>query len=155
MSAKTKHKRLLNIASVFLLLFVLVQFYRPEKNISAVPGGTMFEKSFRPAPNVSALLQVSCYDCHSNTTRYPWYSEVQPFGWLMANHVKEGKEKLNFDELAGYGPRKTSSKINQIIHQIQEGKMPLKSYTAIHRNADLNQQERQILIDYFNTKLNP
>ncbi|AIL45300.1 hypothetical protein BD94_1525 [Elizabethkingia anophelis NUHP1] len=75
-------------------------------------------------------------------------------GWFMADHIKNGKDKLNFDELSTYGPRKTNSKITQIIHQIQEQKMPLKSYTAIHSDAQLNQNERQILINFFNSKLN-
>ena len=154
MKFKSKHTRLIKITIVYLVLFVAIQFYRPERNISTVPGGQMFEKSFKPEAKVSALLRSSCYDCHSNSTRYPWYTNVQPMGWFMADHIKNGKDKLNFDELSTYGPRKTNSKITQIIHQIQEQKMPLKSYTAIHSDAQLNQNERQILINFFNSKLN-
>ncbi len=70
---------------------------------------------------------------------------------LMEEHIVDGKEKLNFDELSSYGPRRTKSKFKQIINQIQQNKMPLDSYTLMHKNTALSKEEQQLLVDYFNS----
>ncbi len=78
--------------------------------------------------NVVAILKVSCYDCHSNNTRYPWYSQLKPVAWLMARHIKKGKKELNFDEFNDYSKRRKKAKIKSIISQIEKEEMPLRSY---------------------------
>ena len=142
------------ILTVLLSVFVLMQFITPERNLSPVPAGQIFVDSFKVNAKVNAILSVSCYDCHSNNTQYPWYTNIQPLGWLMADHITEGKEKLNFDDLPNYSPRRISSKFAQIVEQIENGKMPLSSYTWIHSGARLNKEEQQLLINYFDKQLN-
>ena len=141
--------------SVIVLAVVLaIQFIPVERNVSTVPPGQSFEKTEKVPANVAAILKVSCYDCHSNNTRYPWYSELQPGAWLMARHIKKGKEELNFDEFDDYSKRRKKAKIKSVISQIEKEEMPLKSYRMMHGNARLSADEKKELLDFFNT-INP
>lgn len=136
---------------VLLVVVLLMQLARPQKNTAAVPAGKAFIDTFKVNEQVNAILAVSCYDCHSNNTNYPWYSEIQPMAWLMEKHIIDGKEKLNFDDLPPYGSRKFNSKVSQITKQIEQGKMPLDSYLWMHKGARLNTEDKKLLIDYFNS----
>lgn len=136
---------------VLLAVAVLIQLARPEKNISPSPAGKAFVDTFKVSEQVNAILAVSCYDCHSNNTNYPWYSEIQPMAWLMENHIIEGKDKLNFDDLPPNGSRRLNSKFTQITKQIEQDKMPLTSYLWMHEGASLSLADKKLLVDYFNS----
>ena len=141
--------------SVIVVAVVLaIQFIPVERNVSTVPAGQSFERTQKVPANVAAILKVSCYDCHSNNSRYPWYSELQPGAWFMARHIKKGKEELNFDEFNNYSKRRKKAKIKSIISQIEKDEMPLKSYRMMHGNARLSADEKKELLDFFNT-INP
>jgi hypothetical protein len=100
-------------------------------------------------PNtIKNKLQVSCYDCHSNNTRYPWYNKIQPITWLLENHIKEGKAELNFSEWDLLSSRRKTSKLRSIIKQIEQNEMPLSSYTLMHRTALFSEAEKQGIIQY-------
>lgn len=136
---------------VLLAVLLLIQLVRPQKNTSASPAGKAFVDTFKVGKQVDAILAVSCYDCHSNNTNYPWYSEIQPMAWLMEKHILDGKEKLNFDDLPPYGSRRLNSKFTQITKQIEQDKMPLNSYLWLHEGARLRMEDKKLLIDYFNS----
>lgn len=108
---------------------------------------THFIKTYSIPTEVNAILQTSCYDCHSNNTHYPWYSYLQPTRWWMENHINEGKKDLNFSEFGNYAVRKQQSKLKSIVKQIKSGEMPLPSYTLIHKNAILSKTKKEILIN--------
>ncbi len=136
--------------SVIVVAVVLtIQFIPVERNVSTVPPGQSFEKTEKVPANVAAILKVSCYDCHSNNSRYPWYSELQPGAWFMARHIKKGKEELNFDEFDDYSKRRKKAKIKSIISQIEKDEMPLRSYRMMHGNARLSADEKKELLDFF------
>ena len=139
------------ILMVLLAVLLLIQLVRPQKNTAAIPAGKAFVDTFKLSEQVNAILAVSCYDCHSNNTDYPWYSEIQPMAWFMDKHIKDGKEKLNFDELPSYGSRRLNSKFTQITKQVEQGKMPLNSYLWMHGGARLSMEDKRLLIDYFNS----
>lgn len=136
--------------SVIVVAVVLaIQFIPVERNVSTVPAGQSFEKTEKVPANVAAILKVSCYDCHSNNTRYPWYSELQPGAWFMAQHIKKGRDELNFDEFNNYSKRRKKAKIKSIISQIEKDEMPLKSYRMMHGNARLSADKKKELLDFF------
>jgi len=140
--------------SVIVVAVVLpIQFIPVERNVSTVPAGESFERTEKVPANVAAILKVSCYDCHSNNSRYPWYSELQPAAWFMARHIKKGKEELNFDEFNNYSKRRKKAKIKSIISQIEKDEMPLKSYRLMHGGSNLSTKDKKELLDFFN-KLN-
>ena len=93
------------LAVLVVAIVLVIQVIPVERNVSTVPPGQSFEKTEKVPANVAAILKVSCYDCHSNNTRYPWYSELQPGAWFMAQHIKKGRDELNFDEFNNYSKR--------------------------------------------------
>ena len=142
------------LAVLVVAIVLVIQVIPVERNVSTVPPGQSFEKTEKVPANVAAILKVSCYDCHSNNSRYPWYSEVQPGAWFMAKHIKKGRDELNFDEFNNYSKRRKKAKIKSIISQIEKDEMPLKSYRMMHGNARLSADEKKELLDFFNT-INP
>jgi hypothetical protein len=136
------------IAIGVIVVFVLIQFVRPEKNMSSTMTSQGVTQVVNVTTGVQRLLKTACYDCHSNNTNYPWYSNIQPIGWWLANHIKEGKRELNFDEFASYSKRRQQSKLKAIAESIKDGSMPLSSYMLIHRNAKLSKDDEQTIIDW-------
>ena len=125
-----------------------MQFIRPAQNDNAglMPGD--ITKHFSSPGNVQGILKTSCYDCHSNNTHYPWYAHVQPVGWFLANHIKEGKEELNFSEFGTYSTRRKQSKLKAIASSVKDGSMPLSSYTYLHGDAKLSSEAKVLIITW-------
>lgn len=99
-------------------------------------------------PMVQNKIKVSCYDCHSNKTEYPWYNKIQPVAWFLEDHIKNGKAELNFNEWGDYSDRRKNSKLRSIISQIEDDEMPLDSYTFIHWDAKFSKSEKKEIIKY-------
>ena len=134
---------------IFLLLvFIIIQFFRPEKNVQTTISSNDIVAHMAVPTNVQNILYKACYDCHSNTTTYPWYAEVQPAAWWLDDHIKEGKKELNFNEFASFRLRRQFHKLEEITEVIKDKEMPLESYTVIHSDADLTQEERETLISW-------
>lgn len=136
------------IALILLVGFVGIQFVPTDLNQSDTVPKTDFLLVNNTQENISALLQESCYDCHSNNTEYPWYNKVQPVTWFLEDHINEGKEELNFNEWDAYSNRRKNSKLKSIISQVKDDEMPLASYTLIHNDAKLSNSEKTLIIDY-------
>lgn len=131
-----------------LVVFVIIQFFKPAKNISAAETPNDIFVHYPANDTLKQLIKTSCYDCHSNNTRYPWYSNIQPVAWFLNSHVEEGKSKINFAEFASYAPKKADHKLEELIDEVKAGDMPLKSYTLIHRDANLNSDQRKAIIQW-------
>ena len=136
------------IALILLVGFVGIQFVPTDLNQSDTVPITDFLLVNNTQENISALLQESCYNCHSNNTEYPWYNKVQPVAWFLEDHINEGKEELNFNEWDAYSNRRKNSKLKSIISQVKDDEMPLASYTLIHKDAKLSNSEKTLIIDY-------
>ena len=98
--------------------------------------------------NVSGILRTSCYDCHSNETRWPWYSYIAPVSYFIASDVSEGRKHLNFSEWDKYDEQKKAKKLDGIIEMVEEGEMPLPMYTLIHKDAILDTVRINILKEW-------
>lgn len=136
------------IALVLLVVFVSIQFVPTEINQSNVVPKTDFMLVNNVPNTIKNKLQDSCYDCHSNNTTYPWYNKIQPVAYILENHIKEGKAELNFNEWDSLSNRRKNSKLKSIISQIKDDKMPLSSYTLIHRNSIFSEVRKQEVIEY-------
>jgi hypothetical protein len=137
------------ILFIGLIIFLLMQLYQPARNLGYGQDITAnFTKIYNVPKNVKTILRTSCYDCHSNYTNYPWYSNIQPARFFMESHIKEGKEELNFSEYGNYSQRKQNSKLKAISKQIKLNEMPLASYTLIHKNAILSSSQKQEVMDW-------
>jgi len=101
-----------------------------------------------PTPELKSLFENSCYDCHSNNTKYPWYNNIAPISYWMANHVNEGKEHLNFSEWDTYSLDKKDHLLEEIEEEVVEGKMPLTEYTYTHGDAKLSENQVNDLVEW-------
>lgn len=134
-------KILKKILVALLLILIVMQFFRPKKNKSDVVPATDFLAVTNPTPELQSLVKNACYDCHSNHTRYPWYSEVAPFSYIIAEHVKDGKKHLNFSEWDAYSMKKKAHKLEEFVEEVKEKHMPLDSYTWLHNDAKLSEEQ--------------
>jgi hypothetical protein len=138
-------KRILLVSGI---LFIALQFIRPGHNKSSQILTTDISKVVIIPDTVLTLLKNACYDCHSDNTDYPWYSNIQPMGWLMTYHIKQAKSQLNFSEFGSYSQRRQLSKLDGIANSIKDDIMPLKSYKIMHKNAQLRAKEKVSLINW-------
>lgn len=136
------------ITLALLVVFVLMQFYRPEKNSAQGNHTANFLVETNPPKNIRTVLQQTCYDCHSNHTKYPWYNNVAPISYWLAGHVKHGKGHLNFSEWQDYTVKDKDHKFEEVIEMIEKGEMPLKEYTWTHKKARLTQEERDSILEW-------
>jgi hypothetical protein len=142
-----------SIALLLLAALIIIQFFRLEKNLSSIDGpeANDISKVYPVPQEVAFILKTSCYDCHSNNTHYPWYANFQPVAWWLADHIKEGKKEINFSEFASYRIGRQYKKLEEIKKQVEEGEMPLQSYTTIHGDAKLSAAQKEILAQWAST----
>ncbi len=139
---------------ILVAIFIGLQFVRPEKNLSdKAPGPDHLAVLYPPSAEVKALIERSCYDCHTNNTRYPWYANVQPVAWWLNDHVTEAKEHFNFEEFGSYSKKRQIHKLEEIVEEVGEAKMPLPSYLYIHGDARLTSDEIKSLGDWVDAVL--
>lgn len=131
-------------------VFILIQFIRPAKSNSKNETNAISTVMEIPV-EVNKIIQTSCADCHTNSTKYPWYNEIAPVSWYMAQHVKEGKEHLNFSEWTTYNKDQIEHLLKDLKEVLNEREMPLESYLLIHKDAKLTENQYQIMYDWVNT----
>ncbi|MBU4539517.1 MAG: heme-binding domain-containing protein [Weeksellaceae bacterium] len=132
-----------------LVAFILIQFFPIDKNNPAPTPQMDFLTIKKTPETTAALIRNSCYDCHSNETKYPWYTNVQPFAWFLKSHIDDGRKELNFSTFATYEPKRQAHKLSEAAEQVQKGDMPLDSYVLIHSEAKLSAPQQQELMQYF------
>lgn len=130
---------------LLLIALVVIQFFRPEKNLQKGISTTHFSTKYHLPGDVNVILDKACYDCHSNNSRYPWYFNIQPIGMWMDDHIKEGKQGLNFSEYTNKRLRYQYHKMEEVIEVIDEDAMPIDSYTWTHKDAILTSEEKSKL----------
>ena len=143
-------KPIKKIGLVLVIVFVAIQFIQPAHNKSGQVLPTDFATVYTVPTSVQTILRNACYDCHSNNTTYPWYSNIQPMAWMMKRHIDNGKEKLNFSEFGSYSSRRQISKLKGIANQIKDDEMPLSSYKMMHSKATLTKEEKVLIMDWMN-----
>jgi len=135
---------------VLVAILIVIQFFPTPKNENTAILATDITKVADVPESVQIVLKAACYDCHSNNTNYPFYVNIEPVGWMLNNHIKNGKDKLNFSDFGSYSRRRQMSKLRSIISQIKDDKMPLSSYTVIHKDAILTTKDKALIIDWSN-----
>ncbi|HQW82916.1 MAG TPA: heme-binding domain-containing protein [Ferruginibacter sp.] len=142
-------KKILKITfRILLLAFIVIQFFRPEKNQAEGISPNDITNLYTVPADVQLILKTSCNDCHSNNTVYPWYSNIQPFAWWLKDHIDDGKKHLNFSEFASYPIRRQYKKLEETNEEVKKDNMPLNSYLWIHRDAVLNNQQKLAIANW-------
>jgi len=105
-----------------------------------------------PAGDTGQILKAACMDCHSNETVWPWYAHVTPVKFLVADHVNEGRSKLNFSTWGAVTPSRQARKLEEVAELVQEGEMPEGTYTWMHPEARLTDAQRQLIVEWANAE---
>ena len=132
-----------------IILLVILQFFQTNKtNPDSEPALDIISIT-NPPNNIAATLKQSCYDCHSNNTRYPWYSYVAPASWIINNHITDGRKHLNFSEWGKYESKRVSRKLEECVEEVSEGNMPMPGYVVLHSEAKLDAARKEQLVKWF------
>jgi hypothetical protein len=124
-----------------IVLFILIQFIPYGRNHTNPP---VVAQPTWPSEEVHQVVQQSCYDCHSNETVWPWYSNIAPISWMVYHDVEEGRSRLNFSE---WNSNRAGRRLREVSEVLQEGEMPMPIYVLMHPTAKLSDTERQMLIE--------
>jgi hypothetical protein len=127
---------------------MVAQFFGPAKTNPASEPAQSIDSRVQVTPQVAAIFDRSCNDCHSNKTRWPWYSNVAPVSWFVINHVNEARQNLNFSEWGRYTQRDADGMLKQICREVKAGAMPLSSYTPLHPGSTLSPEDVKTLCDW-------
>ena len=125
------------IISVAIVL-VISQFFSPDKNNGDIATVAAFIAETNPPEEVKNILETTCFDCHSAKTTYPWYNAITPVNYWLNEHIQDGKKHLNFSKWNTYSLKKKEHKMDELHEEVEEGKMPLNSYTWTHSEAKLS-----------------
>ena len=128
---------------IFLIIFIVMQFIRPDRINIAVEK----DMEIQTPIEITQIFQAACYDCHSNETKWPWYSEISPFAWVIQNHVTEGRKALNFSTWEKYTQEEKKEHLKD-IYRTAYASMPLPSYIFAHEEADLTKEQRTMIRDW-------
>ena len=129
-----------------------VQFIRPSRNNDGNLPGSAFVQFYGVPDSVNRILQLACYDCQCINTCFRGYTNIQPLGWILANHVRKGKSNLNFSEFDRYPLSRQISKLKAIAGEIEDNEMPLKSYKLLHKKARLSAEEKYLIVSWMRNK---
>ncbi len=128
---------------IIVIALVIIQFIRPAKSTSS-HAETMAIASVVEVPEpVLQTLKGACYDCHSDEVTYPWYWNVQPVAWILADHIEDGQRHLNFSAFGSYTLRRQYKKLDEIREEMEHGEMPINSYKWLHKSGRLTEAQKQ------------
>ena len=136
------------IFAALVAVFALLQLMNPSRTNPPVTPGHDLMATNTPPPQIAALLHAACYDCHSDETKWPWYSHIAPVSWLVAGDVKDGREKMNLSDWPHDRPERAAKRLERISEEAGYQNMPPAKYTLLHPEARLTAGQRQQLIHW-------
>ena len=142
--------RLVRLAGIGLLVFLAIQVFRPARTNPMIDPAQAIDRHVAMPPKVDAIVHRACYDCHSNQTRWPWYSGVAPMSWLVISHVSDGRQVLNFEDWNAHHRQHHEPPLDDICHQVQSGNMPIWNYLLLHSDARLSPDDVSTLCAWAN-----
>lgn len=149
----TKGRKILKLVLLAgAVVFVILQFFGPARTNPTADQSLAMESHLQISPNVKKILDRSCVDCHSNNTRWPWYSRVAPVSWFVIDHVDEGRRELNFSQWGSYDKRQQRGQLDDMCELAGNGSMPLSSYTPLHPGSKLTTEDVKVLCDWANAE---
>ncbi|HVV84072.1 MAG TPA: heme-binding domain-containing protein [Kofleriaceae bacterium] len=141
-------RTLKRVALVIVGLFLVIQVFRPTRDNPPEDPARTLEAVLSPPPAVRSILDRACADCHSNRTRWPWYTNVAPMSWFVAHHVHDGRRAMSFSTWADLPVDRQARRLLAICREARSGDMPLSSYLIIHRDAKLSSADLKTLCDW-------
>ena len=139
----------MKILLIMIAILVVMQFIRPDKTNPPVDSTI----ALKAPEDVMQLLKSACYDCHSNETKWPTYSHIAPLSWVIAGHVNDGREALNFSNWDTISKETKTKRLKRAIKTINNGMMPLSGYLKFHEEAHLSAKQKSTLIKWCEQEL--
>jgi hypothetical protein len=147
--SRDRAKRSLKRLGVGLIIFLaLSQFIRPARTNPPTDPRKTLEAAAHPPATVAVILDRACGDCHTNRTRWPWYTNVAPISWWIIDHVNEGRRRVSYDDWGDYDPARQRKELDQTCQRVDRQNMPLTSYLLVHGEAALSDRDRQAICDW-------
>lgn len=132
----------------FAVVFVGMQFFRPDRTNPPVDESRTLYAKLSVPDDIKRMIERSCSDCHSYATRWPWYSNIAPVSWLVADDVQEARKHLNLSDFAQYQSLRAVGKLDMMCENMQDGFMPLPKYITMHPDAKLSREEINRFCDW-------
>ncbi len=146
-----KKKLLKKLGLLVLVAFIIAQFFGPDKNDGELTSVDAFFADTKPPADVKTILETTCIDCHSDSTRYPWYNNITPVNYWLDSHINDGKKHFDMSKWSDYSDKKKDHKLDELAEEVGEKEMPLPSYTWTHGDADLSQEQIDAIVSWVNT----
>ena len=127
---------------IFIVILVAIQFIPIDKTNPIVTA------ELDASREIVSVLKRSCYDCHSNETVWPWYSNIAPVSWLVASDVNDARAHLNFSKWENLSRKDRVKMKEEIWEEIEDEKMPLWKYNILHPDASLKQKDKELIRDW-------
>ena len=137
------------VALLLLVAFLAIQFVRPQRSNPSVDARLTLDAIATPPADVAQILAEACADCHSHTTRWPWYSNLAPVSWWVTDDVRHGREHFNLSLLGEEAPDDQVALLREAAKEVKKESMPLQSYTWTHPKARLSKEQRELLSSWF------
>ncbi|MBN2616306.1 MAG: heme-binding domain-containing protein [Bacteroidales bacterium] len=131
-----------------IVLFVVIQFIPVHKPKVIKDNPNDFLLNTKMPAHVASMFQESCYDCHSNQTKYPWYARIAPSSWLLASDVTEGRAHVNFSNWTKMSKAQQIAALSDIASEVKSGDMPFWAYPIMHPKARMSKADRKELVDW-------
>lgn len=123
-----------------------------KTNPPVEPGQDFLQLTAAPT-EVGTLIKNACYDCHSHHTKWPWYTNISPVKFWIRGHVRGGTQHMNFSKWASYSADKQKHKMEEAYEEVDSKHMPMKSYTWMHPEAQLSEEQRATLVAFFKQQM--
>jgi len=137
------------IVIALIAFLVIAQFFPIDKTNPTSDQSLDFITLTNPPLAIAHNLEIACYDCHSNQSKYPWYTNVAPISWWIKGHIDNGRKHLNFSNWGEYKDGKKDHKLDECIDLVEKNWMPLLTYKIAHPDSKMSEEERMEMIAFF------
>lgn len=132
-----------------IIILFAIQFIPVEKTNPPVDESLTLKAS----PEVMHILKKGCYDCHSDETKWPYYSDIAPMSFFVASHVKNGRKAMNFSHWNQIEEIKKIKRLKRGVITVNNGMMALPSYLSMHEESELDAGEKAIITAWFKSEV--
>jgi hypothetical protein len=136
-------------------LLATSQLVRPARTNPPIDPQKTLAATAHPPATLIATLDRACGDCHTNRTRWPWYTNVAPLSWWIIDHVNEGRRRVSFSNWGDYDTPRRLKELDEICRRVERDNMPLQSYLLVHRDAELSDQDRRAICGWTRAAVPP
>lgn len=145
---KTKRKFWLYFFGIIVVLFVVIQFIPITMPKAEKENPNDLLANVKMPEHVASMFRESCYDCHSNETKFPWYAHIAPSSWLLSRDIREARQRVNFSNWEKLSKIQQIAMLSNVAIEVKNGDMPFWAYPIMHPKARMSKVDRKEMIDW-------